>query len=154
MRFGYLLSFVAGLIVAFLVVWLSMPSQMIVVSNSRYDFDTTISKLEESLVSQGWASPGTMDMNAALSKKGVELPFRVKIVKLCQPEYAKSVLMSDPELSSMMPCSIAVYEKGDEVKVAKLNTGLMGKMFGGNVAEVMGNKVAADEKQILSAVLQ
>ena len=35
----------------------------------------------------------------------------------------------------------------------KMNTELMGKLFGGNIAEVMGNKVARDEVAILAALL-
>jgi hypothetical protein len=50
-----------------------------------------------------------------------------------------------------MPCSIGVYEGDDgRVYVAKMNTGLMGKMFGGNVAQVMGGAVAEDEAKILA----
>jgi len=39
------------------------------------------------------------------------------------------------------------------VYLSKMNTGLMGTMFGGTVAEVMGGPVAADEKAILASVL-
>jgi hypothetical protein len=35
-----------------------------------------------------------------------------------------------------------------------MNTGLMGKMFGGTIARVMGGKVSADEKAILGQVVR
>ena len=58
-------------------------------------------------------------------------------------------------LPTLMPCAIAVYEGDDgAVYVSGMNMGLMGKMFGGNIAEVMGGSVADDERKILSAVIQ
>ena len=48
-------------------------------------------------------------------------------------------------LSVMMPCSIAVYEKADgKTYVSTMNSGLMGKMFGGTAAAVMAGPVAKD----------
>ncbi len=39
----------------------------------------------------------------------------------------------------MMPCTISVYEKSDgKTYIGHMNAGLMGGMFGGDVAEVMG----------------
>jgi len=40
-----------------------------------------------------------------------------------------------------MPCTLAVYEADDgKVYISKMNTGLMGKLFGGTVAEVVGDQ--------------
>ncbi len=35
-----------------------------------------------------------------------------------------------------------------------MNTDMMGKVFGGTIARVMGGKVAAEEEQILACVLE
>ena len=48
-----------------------------------------------------------------------------------------------------------VYEGDDGAgHISGMNTGMMGTMMGGNIAAVMGDKVAADEKKILSAVVK
>jgi len=84
----------------------------------------------------------------------VTLEPQVRIIQLCKSEYAKSVLMTDRYVASLMPCAIAVYEGDDgKVYVSKMNTGLMGKLFGGNIAKVMGGKVAKDEHAILEGVV-
>ena len=94
-------------------------------------------------------------MNASMAKHGVEFGPRVKLVKLCQPEYAQSILASDRHISTMMPCSFAVWEGDDGgVYVSKMNMGLMAKMFGGNVAEVMGSNVANDEHAMLTNIVK
>ena len=54
-----------------------------------------------------------------------------------------------------MPCTLAVYEADDgKVYLSKTNTGLMGRLFGGTVGEVMGDLVSAEEAEILNAATQ
>jgi uncharacterized protein (DUF302 family) len=49
-----------------------------------------------------------------------------------------------------MPCTISVYEKSDgKVYIGTMNAELLGKMFGGTVAEIMGDSVAADQRKII-----
>jgi uncharacterized protein (DUF302 family) len=147
-------GFASGLLLAVLAVWAFMPGLMIVTHPSSMGFDDTVSAIEESLRRQGWVSSGTLDMQASLARHGRSLGHRVKIVKLCQPDYAVDVLATDRHVASLMPCSIAIWEDdGGRVFLSKMNTGLMGKLFGGNIARVMGQHVARDEKAILSAVL-
>jgi uncharacterized protein (DUF302 family) len=78
----------------------------------------------------------------------------VRIVELCNANYAHDVLLSNPEVSTLMPCSWGVCEGPDgKILISGMNVGLMGKMFGGRIAEVMGGAVAEDEHRILGAVV-
>ena len=151
--------FVGGLVVGIVVTVIStvvaMRSVMIVEYDSPNNFDDTVKAIEESIKSNGWSSPGTMDIKKAINKKGVAFERRVKAIKLCKAQYAAEVLNDERHVSSLMPCTIAVYEDDNgNVKISKMNTGLMGKIFGGTIARVMGEKVAADERKILSAVIK
>ncbi|MFW6163073.1 MAG: DUF302 domain-containing protein [Planctomycetota bacterium] len=79
----------------------------------------------------------------------------MKLVELCHPDYASRVLADRRHLATMMPCALAVYEDDDgTVHVAKMNTGLMGTVFGGTVAEVMGGSVSRDEARMLAPVVK
>ena len=62
--------------------------------------------------------------------------------------------MTNPEVSTLMPCAWGVY-KGDDGKVyiSGMNMGLTGKLFGGNIAKVMGSSVSKDEKAMLKDVI-
>jgi uncharacterized protein (DUF302 family) len=132
-----------------------MPGMMLEVQPSRLGFDETVSAIEESIVANGWVHSGTRDMQKSLAGQGVQFPHRVKVIELCKPEYADSVLTTDRHVATLMPCAFAVYEDDDGgVMVSRMNSGLMGTMFGGNIAEVMGKSVTADEERILSGVLQ
>ena len=76
----------------------------------------------------------------------------MRIVELCKADYAKDVLETNPEVSTLMPCAFGVYERDGKVYVTGLNTGLMGKLMGGNIARVMGGGVAMDETKIMECL--
>ena len=149
------IGLMVGVILCSVSIVVMMPSMMIVTKECSLGFDETVSALEESIVENGWVVSTITDMNKSMAKHGVEFAPRVKLVKLCKPEYAKSVLETDRHISTMMPCTFSVWE-GDDSKVylSKMNMGLMAKMFGGNVAKVMGGDVAREEKQMLSVILK
>jgi hypothetical protein len=74
------------------------------------------------------------------------------MVEACSTLYSKPILKEDKTrmLSILMPCKISVYKKEDgKVYIGTMNAGLMGKMFGPMVGEIMG-RVAEDQKKFLS----
>jgi len=149
-----LIGFVAGVMLTGVVAVLIMPRMMIVTKKSRFGFDETVESIQTGISKNGWSSPATIDMNESMANHGVEFGPRVKIVQMCKADYAKSVLATDRHVACLMPCSVAVWENDDgSVHVSKMNTGLMGKMFGGNIAKVMGDLVAKDEHAILEGTL-
>ncbi|MBD3265068.1 DUF302 domain-containing protein [bacterium] len=148
-----IVGLIAGIAITTVLVIVLMPGMMIVTKQSRFGFEETVTKIEQGIPAIGWASPGTTNMNKSMAKHGVEFVPRVHVIKMCKPEYAKEVLKSDRYVSCLMPCSVAVWESDDgKVYVSKMNTGLMGKMFGGTIAEVMGNKVSRDEHKLLNDI--
>jgi uncharacterized protein (DUF302 family) len=66
---------------------------------------------------------------------------RVGSLTICNPRYASKILANDADrgVTAFMPLGIGVYEdKKGQVFVSQLNVGLMGMMFGGTIADVMG----------------
>ena len=147
-------GFVVGAALCGVIIWVLMPSMMILTQESKLGFDETVAALETSIEGNDWTVSGTIDMNKSMAKHGVEFKPRVELVKLCKAEYAQSVLATDRYISVMMPCTFGVWEGDDgKVYVSKMNMGLMAKMFGGNIAKVMGGHVAEDEERILDGLL-
>ena len=71
------------------------------------------------------------------------------LLNLCQADHGCNILQEDKNkiLSVMMPCTITVYEKSDgNTYVGTVNAGLLGKMFGGTIARIMGEQVSADQR--------
>lgn len=142
----------AGAALLGLAGWLAMPKLMLTTHESRFDIEDTCERLRGAIETNGWKCPAVRNMNQSMEKEGVTLESQVRIVELCRADYAKDVLITNPEVSTLMPCAFGVYTKGGKTYVTGMNMGLMGKMFGGNIAAVMGGKVAADEKAILKCL--
>jgi uncharacterized protein (DUF302 family) len=131
-----------------------MRFKMIIAKTSRFDFKSTVSSVEKAISDAGWLLVESMRLNDNLQKHGVDFGPRVQLIKLCKAEYSASVLKKDRQMACLMPCTIAVYESDDgRVLLSKMNTGLMGKACGGNIARVMGGFVAADEKKMLQGII-
>ncbi len=150
-----LLGAAAGIVITLLLVVIGMRTLMITEHDSPLGFDETVAGLERSIKENGWVVAGSRDLNKSMKKNGVDFGPKVRLIELCKPPYAAEVLEDDRHLACLMPCTIAVYQGEDgAVKISKMNTGLMGKVFGGTVSRVMGGSVSSEEEKILSAVLE
>jgi len=149
------LGAILGILLAGVAGWKSMPGMMLATHQSRYDtVDETCLQLKAAIEESGWSCPAIRDMNKTMEKHGVAMERPVKIVELCNAEYAKEVLTTNPEVSTLMPCAWGVYEGDDgKVYITGMNMGLIAKMFGGNIARVMGGPVLKDEARILEGVI-
>jgi uncharacterized protein (DUF302 family) len=152
---------IVGVVIGFLlcgvIVFTAMPSMMIVTKECKLGLDETVAALEKRIPEHGWVISGgqPIDMNKSMAKNGVTFKPRVKLIKLCKAEYAKSVLTTDRHISCMMPCTMAVWEADDgKVYLSEMNMSLMAKMFGGNIAKVMGEKVVKEEEKMLEGLLE
>ena len=79
----------------------------------------------------------------------------VTVIELCKVDLGGDILSSDESrvVSSMMPCRVAVYEDEEgRVIVSRMNTGLVSKLFGGNIATIMADATSETEL-IVSSVL-
>ncbi len=145
-----------GIVLCAIIGWMSMPGMMLVIHESRFDtIEETCQKLKSAIEANGWSSPAIRNMNKSMEKHGVHMNEQFRIVELCKAGYAKDILSTNPEVTTLMPCAWGVY-KGEDgtVYISGMNMGLMGKMFGGNIAEVMGTSVSKDEKQILKNIVK
>ncbi len=152
----FIFGLIAGMALAGIAGWLLMPGMMLTVHQSRYDsVEETCKHLTDAIEANGWKSPAVRNMNKAMAKSGVQMDNQVRIVELCNAKYAKDVLTTNPEVSTLMPCAWGVYKgKDGKVYISGMNMGLMGKMFGGNIARVMGGSVSVDEEKMLGGVIR
>ena len=146
---------IIGMMLTGVIIWLSMPKMMLVTHQSRLQtVEETCEQLKIAIEAAGWSCPAIRDMNMTISQKGIQMDRRIMIVELCKAQYAKDVLSTNPEVSTLMPCAWGVYEGDDKkIYITGMNMSLMGKMFGGNIGRIMRGPVAADEKQMLKKVV-
>ncbi len=149
-----LVGILVGALAIMILVWKLMPGMMITVHESKFNsVRETCEQLQQAIQKNDWHSPAVRNMNKTVAKHGYHLDKEVCVVELCKAPYAQKVLTTNPEVSTLMPCAWGVYKHDDgRVLISGMNTGLMGKMFGGVIADVMGEKVGSDEKLILQQV--
>ena len=152
-------SIILGTIIGFLlmgiIVWIAMPPMMINVHKSQYGFDETVAAVEKAVTAQqGWKVSKVFDIQKNIIDAGHQDMTRVKIVSLCNPHYANRILSDDKDkvVTTMMPLGIGVYETKDgSIYMSEMNVGLVGMMFGGTIAEVMGD-ASTDIAKMIAAV--
>lgn len=131
---------VVGMVLMGLIVWFAMPSMMLVTHKSSRGYDDTVTALTEALKTKAdWRVLTVNDYQKSTAAFGtIE---RVGSMNICNPRYASKILANanDRAVTTLMPLALGVYEdKSGQVYVSRLNVGLLGMMFGGTIAEVMG----------------
>jgi uncharacterized protein (DUF302 family) len=129
-----------GMVLMGLIVWFAMPSLMLVKHKSNLSYDETVTVLSETLKKKlDWRVLTVNDYQKSTAAFGALE--RVGSVTICNPRYASKILADDKNrgVTAFMPMGLGVYEdKKGQVFVSQLNVGLLGKMFGGTIADVMG----------------
>lgn len=141
-----------GMLLMGLIVWFTLPSLMLIKHKSNLSYDDTVAALGEALKQkQNWRVLTINDYQKTTAEFGAME--RVGSVNICNPRYASQILASDKDrgVTAFMPLALGVYEdKQGQVYISQLNVGLLGMMFGGTIADVMGmagndlNEVVAD----------
>ncbi len=150
--FALVLGLILGLALAAGVGVGVLRTRMITPRRSRHGFDETCAAIERVVPAdpEGWSLPlPAWDAHAVLEKKGLA-PANLRSLRfffVCNPQLASGLLRLDPTFAGMMPCTWAVYERQDgTVWLAKLNVGLMSRLFPPAIAAIMGRVAAADER--------
>ena len=143
-------GFIAGIVFFGVVAWNMAGSMMLWEVPSPFGVEETAARIQrnvQSLSANGWTLSGVRNPAKAVANSGTNVP-PVLLVEACSTKYSGPILSDDATriLSILMPCTITVYKKDDgKTYVGLMNSGLMGRMFGPKVGEIMG-EVAKDQK--------
>ncbi|MBU0752933.1 MAG: DUF302 domain-containing protein [Gammaproteobacteria bacterium] len=145
-------GFVAGLAFTGVVAWNMAGSLMFHEHLSPFGVEETVARIQHNIqaTGKGWALAGLRNPSAAVKADGGNtLP--VMMVEACSTKYSGPILNEDSVkfLSILMPCKITVYKKNDgKVYIGAMNAGLMGRMFGPMVGDIM-QQVAEDQAKFI-----
>ena len=143
----------AGMLLMGLIVWFTMPSLMLIKHKSNRSYDETVAVLSETLKKkQDWRVLTVNDYQKSTAAFGAME--RVGSVTICNLRYASKILANDADrgVTAFMPLGLGVYEdKKGQVFVSQLNVGLLGMMFGGTIADVMG-MAGKDLNEVVASV--
>jgi uncharacterized protein (DUF302 family) len=150
-----LMGFVAGVILVSGLAWLMGPGLMLKEYQSPVGVEETVEKIKQNAVAEGWVVSSVTPLNESVKKHGGgDLP-PIRLINLCEAHHAFNILNEDRNkiVSVMMPCTISVYQKTDgKTYVGTMNAAVLGQMFGGTVAKVMGREVAEQQQKFIAFV--
>ncbi len=141
-----------GIVVVAVLAWNMMSSLMFHEQPSPFGMEETVARIQHNIqdTGKGWALSGLRNPAQAIKNDGGNV-LPVMMIEACSTRYSGPILKEDSVrfLSILMPCKITVYKKNDgKVYIGNMNAGLMGKMFGPLVGDIMG-QVAEDQKLFL-----
>jgi len=147
-----------------LLMWLvllgaaSLMAWMVVRSRSRYrqaraqedemsDFfetrtagrvDEVENRLEAALKERKFGTLHVHDVTGTLNSKGVPFDTPMRIMDICHPHHARKALdATGNRIAPLLPCSVALWQEGDEVVVRFLRPTALARFFPG-AAELAG----------------
>ena len=144
-------GFIAGIALVAILAWQFGGSLMVQEYPSPYSLEETAARIQHNMQDAGWSLSGLRSPSVTIRKLGATVPDTL-LIEACNADYSKPLIKdrSTRILTILMPCTITVYEDDEgKVFIGLLNSGLMGKLFGSMVADVMG-KVAADQKAFIT----
>jgi len=151
----YILGLLVGAAAVAVMGWMAMPSMMLKEYQSPFDTNKTIENIKANAKAKGWVIPGVSKLHEAIKEHGGHDIEPAYLVNLCNATHAYNILKKDEQkiISVMMPCTISVYEKSDgKTYIGTMNAELLGKMFGGDIAQIFGVEVAEDQQSFIKFV--
>lgn len=142
-------GFVAGVLLTGIIGISMAPGMMISENESIYSFEETVEMIQAEAIEAGWKVPAVHVISNSVASGGFDVA-PVTVIELCKVNLAGQILSDDESriVSSMMPCRVAVYEDEEgRVIVSRMNTGLVSKLFGGDIATIMAD--ATDETELI-----
>ncbi len=134
------------------------PQNMLIEVQSPYNTEATKNKILQNINDlPGWGlvQGEAVSFDAVLNKDwdGLKID-SLYAIEIGNPDYTGTILSEDQNkfASVMMPCVIAIYQKGDgKTYVSYMNARIMGKIFQNfpKIQEYMGSKIAQDQDKML-----
>jgi uncharacterized protein (DUF302 family) len=101
-----------------------------------YEHETTgtvaevVAKIERAATENKFGVMGVLDLKERMAAKGVEFGSQCRVVEVCNPQQAKTVLEANMSIATALPCRIAVYEQDGKVTVSTIRPTALLTMFG------------------------
>jgi uncharacterized protein (DUF302 family) len=118
-------------------------------------FAAAVARARETLKEEGFGVLTEIDVQATLREKLGEETEPYLILGACNPPYAHRALALEPELGTLLPCNVVVYERGGQTRVSAVDPaallGTVGNPELTEVADEIRAKVARAVEKVWNA---
>lgn len=117
-------------------------------------FGEAVEKTRTLLGEAGYGILSEIDVRAKLQEKlGIERePYL--ILGACNPPLANRGLNAEPELGTLLPCNVVVYEQDGRTHVAAVEPGVMLSVVGNEELGAIAEQVRSDLTRVVDEVAQ
>lgn len=109
-----------------------------------------VADLDQAVARHKFGVLGVHDLKAKMAEKGVSFARECRIFEVCNPQQAKKVLEANLEISTALPCRIAVYEEGDVTKLATIKPTAMIALYSSPELKGVAEEVEATLVSIMA----
>lgn len=89
------------------------------------------------------------DLQKTMKEKGVDFDRECMIFEVCNPQQAKRALEANPAISTVLPCRISVYQKGEEKVISTFLPTAMMQLFETAGLEAVAQEVEKVVKEMI-----
>lgn len=89
------------------------------------------------------------DLQKTMKEKGVDFDRECMIFEVCNPHQAKRALEANPAISTVLPCRISVYQKGEDKVISTFLPTAMMQLFESAGLEAVAQEVEKVVKEMI-----
>jgi len=102
---------------------------MIYKIESSKDLDIVVKDFEDAAKAHKFGVLASHNVKVTLNSKGVEFAPECRIVEICNPLQAKKVLEANIDISTALPCRVAIYKDKGKVTLSTIKPSALVSMF-------------------------
>ena len=130
-----------------------MPDSLLIIKSTDQPLETVCQRLPEIAQKHKFGVLGTHDLKQKMESKGVSFSRECRIFEVCNPQQAQAVLTKSIEISTALPCRIAVYVENGRTTLATIKPTALLTMFNTPAAAETARSVEATMTQIMDEVV-
>ncbi len=118
-----------------------MKNESLIVRRSDQPLNAVCARLLEVAQKHQFGVLGEQNLREKMASKGVQFSRECRVFEVCNPQQAKVVLEQSMEISTALPCRIAVYVEGGKTVLATIKPTALLAMFGASDARAVAQEV-------------
>ena len=116
--------------------------------------DEVVARIEAAATANQFGVLGIHDLKQKLNTKGLDFEPECRILEVCNPGKAKTVLETDMSISNALPCRISVYQESGLIKVSTLKPTQLLSLFDRPGLESVAEEVEETMIRIIDTACQ
>lgn len=130
-----------------------MKNDLLIVKSTERSLESVCEILPTVAQKHKFGVLGTHDLKQKMLSKGVPFDRECRVFEVCNPQQAQRVLLQAIEISTALPCRIAVYEEAGRTVLATIKPTMLLTMFDAPAAKAIAQEVEETMTMIMEEVV-